>query len=157
MAVHDARKFPSRRWAMAWLVLTAAFGVHVADEATHDFLGWYNPLVLTLRDRIGWLPFPTFRFGVWLAGLIVAVVLLAALTPVVARGRRWLLPLAFFYAGLHVVNGTAHLALSASTQRWMPGALSAPLLLGAGVWLFVETNRARRVLAAPNGTDRPGR
>ena len=143
-----------RRWAAAWLVLTIAFGLHVVDEASHDFLGWYNPLVSGFRDRFGWVPMPTFRFDVWLAGLIAAVVLLAALTPQVARGRRWLIPIAYVYAGLHIVNGAVHLAASAYERRLIPGVLSAPLLLGAGAWLFVETMRMRRALTASEAGDR---
>ena len=36
----------TRRWALAWAALCAAFALHVIDEATHDFLSWYNPNAL---------------------------------------------------------------------------------------------------------------
>jgi hypothetical protein len=144
-------RYPTaRRWAYAWAALTLAFALHVVDEATHDFLSWYNPTVLSLRDRLGWFPMPTFEQGVWLVGLIVAVLALFALTPWVARGRRWLVPLAYVYASVHVLNGLGHLGISAYTRQWIPGVLSSPLLLAAGAWLLIETSRVRRLGYAPN-------
>ena len=146
---------PTHRWAAAWVTLTTAFALHVVDEATHDFLDWYNPTVLTLRDSLGWFPMPTFEQDIWLAGLIVAVILLFALTPLVARGRRWIVPLAYVYAGVHIVNGVGHLAMSAFTRQWIPGVLSAPLLLGAGVWLLIATGRVRLLADSPDRTGSP--
>jgi len=141
------------RWPRAWLALTAAFGLHVIDEAAHGFLQWYNPAVLNLRERIGWFPMPTFERQVWLAGLITAVLVLFALTPVVARGRRWLVPVAYIYASVHVVNGLGHLGLSAAARQWIPGVLSSPLLLLAGAWLLIETGRVRRFGQSPRRPD----
>jgi len=108
-----------------------ALAVHVGDEALTDFLGFYNPLVLRIRGRIPWYPMPTFRFSVWLGGLIVLVVALLLLAPVVRRGAflgrmvSWALTVAMFG------NGLAHLVGSIYFSRWLPGATSAPLLLVA--------------------------
>ncbi|NNG16456.1 MAG: HXXEE domain-containing protein [Gemmatimonadales bacterium] len=146
---------PTHRWAAGWVTLTAAFALHVVDEATHDFLDWYNPAVLTLREQLGWFPMPTFDQGVWLAGLIGALVILFALTPAVARGRRWIVPVAYIYACVHIVNGLGHLAISASTRQWIPGVLSSPFLFAAAVWLFIETGRARRLASSASQADRP--
>ena len=92
------------------------------------------------------------RVGFGLFGL--AVLVLFALTPLVSRGRRWVIPLAYFYACVHIVNGLGHLGLSVATQRWIPGVLSSPLLVAAGAWLLIETGRVRhRVLALrPSGS-----
>ena len=54
----------------AWIFLTIALALHVLDEAVHDFLSIYNPAARALRDRLPFLPLPTFSFGVWLGGLI---------------------------------------------------------------------------------------
>ncbi len=43
-----------RRHGQAWVALTLALAVHVADEALNDFLSFYNPLVTSLRWRVGW-------------------------------------------------------------------------------------------------------
>jgi hypothetical protein len=37
----------TRRWALAWAALCAAFALHVVDEATHDFL-WAVPDLVIL-------------------------------------------------------------------------------------------------------------
>jgi len=42
----------------AWLIATVSLGLHVADEATHDFLAWYNPRALRVRQLLHGLPFP---------------------------------------------------------------------------------------------------
>jgi uncharacterized protein with HXXEE motif len=131
------------RWALAWAALTAAFALHVLDEASHDFLAWYNPAALGIRQRLGGLPFPpVFSFTVWLAGLIAAVVLLAALTPLIRPGRRWPVVASVIYAGVHVGNALAHIAVSLRGRWLAPGVLSSPVLLGAAVWLLAETRRA---------------
>lgn len=134
----------SRRWAAAWATLCAAFALHVIDEAANDFLSWYNPTVLEVRARVPWLPLPVFTFPVWITGLTLAIVALAALTPLVRRGRRWLVPVAYAYGGIHVVNGIGHIATSI-LGRWLaPGVYSSPLLIAAAAWLLVETERWRR-------------
>ena len=56
--------------------------MHVADEATHDFLSWYNLRALRIRRLLWRGPFPpTFTFLPWLLLLAVAIVVLASLTP----------------------------------------------------------------------------
>ena len=133
------------RWAIAWAVLTAAFALHVVDEATHDFLAWYNPTALAIRARFGGLPFPpTFTFPVWLTGLCVAVALLAALTPLIRPGKRWPLIASYVYAVIHIGNAMGHITVSASGRWLAPGVLSSPFLLAASLWLLYETERARR-------------
>lgn len=130
------------RWSLAWATLTAAFALHVLDEATHDFLSWYNPSALRLRAALG-LPFPpTFTFPVWITGLCVAVLLLAALTPLVQPGKRWPVIASYLYGMVHTANGIGHLAVSAGGRWLAPGVLSAPLVLAAALWLIIETARA---------------
>jgi soluble lytic murein transglycosylase-like protein len=107
----------TRRWALAWAALCAAFALHVLDEATHDFLSWYNPNALALRARLPWLPVPVLTFPVWITGLTIAVLALAALTPLVTSGRRWLVPVAYVDALIHVANAVGHIAVS-MTGRW---------------------------------------
>ncbi len=120
----------------AWLAATIALAIHVADEATHDFLAWYNPRALRIRTALGGFPFPpAFTFLPWLIGLVAAVLLLAALTPVAYRGASWMPAAALILAAIHVGNGLIHLLGSVQAKRLVPGALSAPVLLLAGAWL----------------------
>jgi hypothetical protein len=123
-------------FGLAWLAATVALGLHVADEATHDFLTGYNASVLRIRRALGGLPFPpTFTFWPWLVGLCAAVVLLGALTPAAFAQRVWMRPLAYVLAAVHVGNALGHLGGSVVARRQLPGVQSAPLLLLAGVWL----------------------
>jgi hypothetical protein len=41
-----------------WLLLCMAIILHIADEATHNFLAVYNPSVLAVRERAPWLRRP---------------------------------------------------------------------------------------------------
>jgi len=120
----------------SWLAATIALAIHVADEATHDFLSWYNPRALRIRRALGGLPFPpTFTFVPWLTGLSAAVLLLAALTPAAYARAPWLRPTAYFLAVIHIGNGLLHVSASVLAKRAVPGVLSAPLLLVTGIWL----------------------
>jgi hypothetical protein len=84
----------SSSFGWPWFALTVAFALHVVDEAATGFLAVYNPTVTILRSRWGWFPMPTFEFREWLVGLILAVVICFALTPLAAKGVRWMRPLA---------------------------------------------------------------
>jgi hypothetical protein len=61
---------------IAWVLLCMAFAAHVVDEALTDFLSVYNPAVGAIRQKLPFLPLPTFTFGIWLTGLIIAVIIL---------------------------------------------------------------------------------
>ena len=120
----------------AWLAATLALALHVADEATHDFLSWYNPRALRIRRALGGLPFPpTFTFVPWLLGLLAAILLLGALTPAAYLGEAWLRPAAYVLAVVHIGNGLLHIGGSLLARRMVPGTWSAPLLVATGVWL----------------------
>lgn len=115
---------------------------HVADEATHDFLSWYNPQALRIRARLGGLPFPpTFTFWPWLGGLCAAVGALALLTPLAFAGNHALIVAAYSVAAIHVLNGLLHLSGAVVSRRAVPGIWSAPLLIASGVWLWVAAGR----------------
>ena len=124
------------QFGWAWLAATIALALHVADEATHDFLAWYNPRALHIRRFFGGLPFPpTFTFWPWLISLMAAVLVLAAMTPTAFAGERWLRSVAYFLSMVHIANGLLHLGASIAARRRLPGVLSAPLLLLTGIWL----------------------
>jgi hypothetical protein len=141
-----------RSFARGWFALTVAFALHVFDEATTGFLGVYNPTVTALRVRWGWFPMPNFEFRSWLTGLIVGVAICFALTPLAARGARWLRPLAWFYAVIMFYNGMGHTLFtilgrtvaSVTFPRPAPGFYSSPFLFIGSVWLMRELWRSRR-------------
>jgi len=129
---------PSTRFGRAWVALALALGLHVTDEAVHDFLSVYNPAVLAIRERVPWLPLPTFSFPVWLGGLILAVLLLLALSPFAYRGRRWMVFLSYPLGVLMTFNALQHMAGSVYVGRAMPGVYSSPVLLAASLWLLAS-------------------
>ena len=128
---------PARRFGAAWVAMAVTIALHVTDEAATGFLSVYNPAVRAIRARLPFLPLPTFTFGLWLAGLVVAILVLLALSPLAFRGKRWVrwaaLPLAVLMFG----NGLLHIAGSFYLGRLMPGVYSAPLLLVVSGRLFL--------------------
>src|SRR3989304_10635532 len=80
----------ARRFGWAWVGLALLLGVHVADEALTDFLSVYNPAVEAIRQRLPWIPLPTFTFEIWLAGLILLVSFLLPPFSFSFRGARWM-------------------------------------------------------------------
>lgn len=127
----------NKGFGWAWVTFAVAVAVHVTDEATHNFLTVYNASVSAIRARLPLLPLPTFRFGVWLALLILGIVLLLSLAPLAFRGKRWLriisVPLAIVVG---VFNASLHIGSSLYFQKWMPGVYSSPVLLAAALFLL---------------------
>ncbi len=123
-------------FGLAWLIATIALALHVVDEATHDFLSWYNPRALRIREALGGLPFPpTFTFLPWVLGLSVAVLVLASLIPTAYAGSSWIHPFGYALAAIHIANGLLHVVGSLLAKRLVPGVLSAPFLLISGALL----------------------
>jgi len=139
-------------FAGPWVALTIAFALHTWDEAATGFLSVYNPTVTILRQRWAWFPMPTFQFRAWLTGLIVAVALCFALTPLAARGARWFRPLAWLYAVIQLSNamghtiGTilGHTVAAVTFPRPAPGFYSSPFLFIGSVWLMVRLVKTAR-------------
>jgi hypothetical protein len=133
----------ARTHTRAWLFLVVALAVHVVDEALTGFLDFYNPLVRSLRERIGWFPTPTFTFDVWLTGLVLLVLALALVTPWIRRGGMAVAGASWAFSTLMFLNGLGHLLGSAYFGRWLPGVTSAPLLLVASAVLAFRTSERR--------------
>ena len=139
-------------FGLAWILLCLAFCSHVADEALTGFLNVYNPTVVAMRARLGWFPMPTFEYRQWLVGLIVANLILLALTPFAYRNARGLRPLAYLFAGVMLLNGMGHTVFTvlgrtvASVQfpRPAPGFYSSPFLLITSIYLFARLHASRR-------------
>lgn len=66
---------------------------------------------------------------------LALLLLLAALIPSVAHGRRWALQVAKFWAIVEILNGTGHLMISLFEGGYYPGMWTAPLLLVFGAAL----------------------
>lgn len=131
------------KWGIAWVALVLALALHVIDEAANDFLGFYNPMILALRESYAWIPLPTFTFPVWIIGLAVGVSILLALSPLVFAGKRYLRPLAYFLGILMTANGLGHIGASVCLDKLVPGVYSSPVLLVASAALLITTYGCR--------------
>ena len=137
---------PNAQLFWAWISLCQALALHVIDEASTGFLSVYNPTVMALRQRWPWLPFPVFTFGVWLAGLVLATVLLLCLSVFVLQGARWMRPIGYVFAAIMLANGLGHIlgtifgrtVASIRFPRPMPGFYSSFFLLLASFYLLYE-------------------
>jgi hypothetical protein len=130
------------RFGWAWMALCVALAVHVADEALTGFLSVYNPVVESVRERFPHLPIPTFEFGTWLTGLILAILILIAASPLAFRESRWAVRAGYAFGMLMLANGLLHIIGSISLGRLLPGVYSAPLLVGCSGYLLSTAFRA---------------
>lgn len=123
-------------FGLAWIAFALAVALHVADEASHDFLALYNPNARAIRARLH-LPVPVFTFRGWLTGLIAGIALLLLLSPLAFHGAHWVrvtaLPLAILVG---IFNGLLHIVGSLFYRKKLAGVLTAPVLLAAGTWLL---------------------
>jgi hypothetical protein len=141
------------KFGIAWLALCLAFMLHVVDEATTGFLSVYNPTVTAVRERFHWFPMPTFEYGEWLTGLILANLVLLALAPFAFRAARWLRAVAYAFAVIMLLNGVAHTlgtifgrtVSSIHFARPMPGFYSSPALLAASIYMLFRLCAPARI------------
>jgi hypothetical protein len=144
-------------FGVAWLALCIVFGLHVWDEAAHDFLGYYNATALTLYGHFSWFPRVDMTFRQWLSGLLVAIVVCSALTPLAFKNARWLRPLAYLFALVLFLDGLGHIAAqilggtvpSVRFDGASPGIYSAPLLLVGSAYLFARLRKTRPSAGRP--------
>jgi Protein of unknown function with HXXEE motif len=129
---------------IAWVLLCMAFAAHVVDEALTDFLSVYNPAVGAIRQKLPFLPLPTFTFGIWLTGLIIAVIILLFLSPNAFRRERLVSLLSYPYGIIMLGNGLLHIVGSFYLGRMMPGVYTAPLLVVSSIYLLWSVQRNRR-------------
>ncbi len=128
---------------LAWLLLTIVFAIHVVDEAVNDFLEVYNPAVMNIRDNIPFLPIPTFSFEMWLAGLVLAILILFALLPFALRNSGWIIKFSYFYSIIMIINGIIHITVSIVLGYLMPGIISSPFLLITSIYLLWMIKRVK--------------
>lgn len=155
MAQHETARYASAgdssRLGIAWVLITVALAVHVLDEALTGFLAVYNPTVRALRITYPWFPMPAFTFHDWLTGLICAVVILLALSPLFYRNVRWVRPLGYFAVVIQISNALGHIigtilgrtVQSVHFSRPAPGFYSSPLLLITATYLLYALARSR--------------
>ena len=144
---------PTRKLGVAWVLLCAAFALHIADEALTGFLAVYNPTVDALRERLGYWPMPNFEFRGWLTGLIIGVAALFLCSPFVFAGHRWIRPIFYVFSIVMLLNGIGHSYFtvlghtvnSVHFSRPAPGFYSSPFLLVTSAYALIQLWRTRYV------------
>jgi hypothetical protein len=117
------------RLSISWLFLIVSLTLHVIDEALNNFLDFYNPLGLKIKEHISFIPLPTFTFRIWISGLSIGVVLLLLMTPFIYDRNRFFIPVAKIFSILMILNGLAHIIGSIYYDRILPGLFSSPILI----------------------------
>ena len=123
-------------FGLAWIAFALAVALHVADEASHDFLAVYNPNARAIRAKLH-LPLPVFTLRSFVVALGTAVCVLVALAPLAFHGVHWIrvaaVPVAIVVG---LLNACLHVGSSLFFRRAMPGVLSSPVLVAVGTWLL---------------------
>jgi hypothetical protein len=126
---------------LAYLLLVICLALHVADEANHHFLDFYNPLALKIREYLFFFP-PTFSFQIWITGLCLAILLLLLLAPFVYSRNKRMIPAARIFSVVMILNGLGHIAASFYYGKIMAGMVTSPFLIFFSVW-FIYQNRKK--------------
>ena len=142
MAERTADPTTARHLGLSWVSMSLAFALHVIDESLNDFLSFWNPLVVALRETFSYLPMPTFTYPVWLGGLIVAVLVCFYLSRYAFQEVAWMRPLSYFMSILMLGNGLFHGIASLYLGLAVPGVYSSPLLIAAAIYLHASVRRS---------------
>jgi|WetSurMetagenome_2_1015567.scaffolds.fasta_scaffold74886_2 hypothetical protein len=129
-AIHDGL-------TRAYLLMVLSLGLHVIDEAITGFLGFYNPLVLKLREQFEFIPFPVFPFWLWILGLSLLVMVLFLLTSLINRRNKIYVFIIRVFSFIMILNGLGHILGSIYLSRILPGFYSSPLLLAFSIYLLI--------------------
>ncbi len=125
-------------WTLAWLFGCVAFAVHIAEEVAYGSFGVYADFNVFINTMFPSLDLPPYKYEVWLTNLIGACVLLFAFTWLVYVKRGPMRIASYLFATFLTLNSIGHLYAALSMTTYFPGAVTASLLLIAGLVLFVS-------------------
>lgn len=129
------------RWTFAWLLGCIAFAVHIAEEITYGSYGFYADVDVFVSALFPWLKLPPYHYGVWLTDIIGAAIVLFGLTWLVYAKRGPMRLASYAFATFLTLNGMGHLYAALTMSTYFPGAVTAALLVAAGLFLFVSIPR----------------
>jgi hypothetical protein len=129
------RKFDA--WTMAWLFGCIAFAIHIAEEVAYGSFGVYADFNVFVNTLFPWFDLPPYKYEVWLTNLIGAAVLLFAFTWLVHVKRGPMRLASYLFATFLTLNGVGHLYAALTMSVYFPGAVTASLMVIAGLVLFV--------------------
>jgi hypothetical protein len=127
--------------SVAWLLFVLSLLLHIIDEAVNNFLDFFNPMVLKIKEQISFIPLPVFTFNLWISGLILAIIILLLITFFVYNRTRFLFPLIKIFATLMIINGLAHIIGSVYFDKILPGFISSPILIAFAVYFIYNVQQ----------------
>ena len=126
------------RWTVAWFLGCLAFAIHIAEEITNGSYGFYADVDVFVSAIFPQFRLPPYRYEVWLTNIIGAAIVLFALTWLVYVKRGPMRLASYFFATFLTLNGIGHLYAALTMSAYFPGAVTAGLLVAAGLFLFVS-------------------
>lgn len=126
------------RWTLAWLIGCIAFAAHIGEEIAYGSFGVYADFSVFVNTLFPWLRLPPYNYEIWLTNLIGTSVVLLALTGLVYVKRGPMRLASHLFAAFLTLNGMGHLYAALTMSTYFPGAMTAGLLIVAGLFLFVS-------------------
>jgi hypothetical protein len=142
------------QWTVAWFVLCVVLALHIYQEVTAGAHQTYGATMDLLRQFFPVLP--PFNYTVWLFDITGAALALLALTWLVHKRNKFMLPASYALATFTTANAMLHLCSRLYGVAYLAGTESALLLLAASLFLLLSIpSRDTLDKAAPTGTLRP--
>ena len=135
------------RWTVAWFLACLVFALHIVDEGYHGTLGFYSDLERLVTELLPSLNLTPFNFQVWLVNMSGTLFVLFLLTFLVWRANPVMLPASYAFAAFLTGNSAFHLLMTIGRGEEVTGALTSPLMLAAGLFLFVAAGNTDPVAA----------
>lgn len=137
------------RWTVAWFLACLVFALHIVDEGFHGTFGFYSDLERFVNLLLPSLNLTPFNFDVWLVNMSGTLFVLFLLTILVQRANPLMLPASYLFAAFLSGNSAFHLLMTIGRGEPVTGALTSPLMLAAGLFLFVAAGREDPAVAKP--------
>jgi hypothetical protein len=129
------------RWTVAWLLACLVFALHIVDEGVHGTFGFYSDLERLVNLLLPSLNFTPFNFDVWLVNMSGTLIVLFLMTILVERAIPVMLPASYLFAAFLSGNAALHLLMTIGRGEPVTGAFTAPLMLAAGLFLFLAAGK----------------
>ena len=126
-----------------YLALGITQSLHSMEEMHMHLYDFFWTATGLLQHIIPALPRFRMKAEIFAVLNMAIIVIILASVPFVESNRRWAILLAWFWAVIEVLNGLGHLSVAVIFSGYVPGALSAPLLVVAGAALLVQLSMRR--------------
>lgn len=124
------------RWTWGWLFGCIAFAIHIAEEVAYGSFGVYADFNVFMNTLFPSFDLPPYKYEIWLTNLIGACVLLFVFTWLVHTKRGPMRLASYLFATFLTLNGIGHLYAALTMATYFPGAVTAAMLVLAGLGLF---------------------